>query len=127
MPLSEDEQRILSEIESQLRATDPDLARQVGSTTVYSHALRQVRWGVVAFVVSLVLSVLLLTVNYVFAFGGFLAMVASAVVIERAARRMGRAGINEASQALRSGGIKGYFNNAGQKARERLRKPDDEQ
>ena len=50
MPLSEEEQRILSEIESQLRASDPDLARQVGSTTIYSHALRQLRWGIVGFI-----------------------------------------------------------------------------
>jgi Protein of unknown function (DUF3040) len=126
MPLSEDEQRILSEIESQLRASDPDLARQVGSTTIYSHALRQVRWGVVAFIASLVLSVLLLTVNFVLAFIGFLAMVVSAVVIERAARRMGRAGMNEASNAFKTGGLRSYFNDAGQKARERFRRPEDD-
>jgi len=126
MPLSEDEQRILSEIESQLRASDPDLARQVGSTTIYSHALRQLRWGIVAFIASLVLAILLLTVSWVLAFVGFLAMFGSAVIIERAARRMGRAGMTEASQALRSGGLRSYFNDAGQKARERFRKPDDE-
>src|SRR5262245_13192213 len=113
MPLSEEEQRILSEIESQLRASDPDLARQVGSTTIYSHALRQLRWGVAAFVASLVLTVLLLTVNFVLAFVGFLAAVGSLVVCERAARRMGRAGIGEAGQALRANGIRGYFNDAG--------------
>ena len=126
MPLSEDEQRILSEIESQLRASDPDLARQVGSTTIYTHALRQVRWGIVAFIASLVLSVLLLTVNFVLAFVGFLAMVVSAVVIERAARRMGRAGMNEAGNAFKAGGLRSYFNDAGQKARERFRKPDED-
>ena len=126
MPLSEDEQRILSEIESQLRASDPDLARQVGSTTIYSHALRQVRWGIVAFIASLVLSVLLLTVNFVLAFFGFLAMVVSAVVIERAARRMGRAGMSEASNAFKGGGLRSYFNDAGQKARERFRRPEDD-
>lgn len=126
MPLSEDEQRILSEIESQLRATDPDLARQVGSTTVYTDALRKLRWGVVAFIASLVASVLLLAVNYLLAFVGFLAMVATAVFIERNARRMGRAGINDATQALRSGGLKGYFNNAGRTARERFRREDEQ-
>ena len=126
MPLSEEEQRILSEIESQLRASDPDLARQVSSTTVYSDALRKLRWGVVAFVTALALSVALLTVNYLLAFLGFLAMTSAAVVIERNARRMGRAGINEASRALRTGGLRGYFNSAGQKARDRLRRPDDE-
>ncbi len=126
MPLSEDEQRILSEIENQLRASDPDLARQVGSTTIYTDSLRKLRWGVVAFVASLVLSVALLTVHFALAFVGFLAMVASAVFIERNARRMGRAGINEATNALRGGSLRSYFNNAGDKARERFRRPDDD-
>ena len=126
MPLSEDEQRILSEIENQLRASDPDLARQVGSTTIYSHALRQLRWGVVAFIASLVLTVLLLTVSFVLAFVGFLATVGSAVIIERAARRMGKAGIGDAGQALKANGLKNYFNDAGQRARERFKKPEDD-
>lgn len=126
MPLSEDEQRILSEIENQLRASDPDLARQVGSTTIYSHALRQLRWGVVAFFASLVLTVLLLTVSFMLAFVGFLATVGSVVIIERAVRRMGKAGIGEAGQVLRANGLKNYFNDAGQRARERFRKPEDD-
>jgi hypothetical protein len=126
MPLSEEEQRILSEIESQLRASDPDLARQVGSTTIYSHALRQLRWGVVAFVASFAGTVLLLTVSFLLAFVGFLGMVASALVIVRATRRMGRAGIGDAGQAMRSGGLRGYVNGAGKKARERFKRPEDE-
>ena len=40
VPLSEDEQRILSEIEQQLYESDPALAREVGSTTVYTAAFR---------------------------------------------------------------------------------------
>lgn len=127
MPLSEDEQRILSEIENQLRATDPDLARQVGSTTVYSDSLRKLRWGVLAFVVGLVAAVLLLSVSYLLAFAGFLAMMAAAVFVERNARRLGKAGLNEATQALRGGGLRGYFSDAGQKAREKLRRDDDEE
>lgn len=126
MPLSEEEQRILSEIESQLRATDPDLARQVGSTTIYSHALRQLRWGVVAFVASFAATVLLLTVSFLLAFVGFLGMVASAVLVERAAVRMGRAGIGDAGQAFKAAGLRGYVNGAGRRARERFKRPDDD-
>ena len=126
MPLSEDEQRILGEIEANLRASDPDLAKQVGSTTVYTDSFRKLKWGVVAFVAALVAAILLLSINYLLAFGGFLAMVAAAVFIESNARRMGRAGLNEASNALRSGGLRGYFNKAGTRARDRLRRSDDE-
>lgn len=126
MPLSEDEQRILGEIEANLRASDPDLARQVGSTTVYTESVRRLKWGIVAFVAALVASILLLGVNYLLAFAGFLAVFAAAVFIEANARRLGRAGMNEATQALRGGGLKDYFNNAGSKARDRLRRNDDE-
>jgi len=127
MPLSEDEQRILGEIEANLRASDPDLAHQVGSTTVYSESVRRLKWGAVAFVAALVASILLLGVNYLLAFAGFLAVFAAAVFIESNARKLGRAGMNEATQALRGGGgLKDYFNNAGTKAREKLRKTDEE-
>jgi hypothetical protein len=127
MPLSEDEQRILGEIEANLRASDPDLARQVGSTTVYTESVRRLKWGAVAFVAALVASILLLGVNYLLAFAGFLAVFAAAVFIEANARRLGRAGMNEATQALRGGGgLKDYFNNAGTKARDKLRRNDEE-
>lgn len=127
MPLSEDEQRILGEIEANLRASDPDLARQVGSTTVYTESVRRLKWGAVAFVAALVASILLLGVNYLLAFAGFLAVFAAAIFIEANARRLGRAGMNEATQALRGGGgLKDYFNNAGTKARDKLRRNDEE-
>jgi hypothetical protein len=53
-----------------------------------------------------------------------LAATSRAVFVEANARRLGRAGINEATQALRGGGLKDYFNNAGSKAKDRLRRPD---
>jgi hypothetical protein len=43
VPLSEDEQRILSEIEEQLYESDPALAREVSQTTIYSHAFRNLK------------------------------------------------------------------------------------
>ena len=127
MPLSEDEQRILSEIEANLRASDPDLAHHVGSTTVYTDSLRQLKWAIAAFVVALVVSVLLLTVHFVLAFAGFLAMVGAAIIIERNARRLGKAGMNEATNALRQSGIRTYINDAGQKARDRMRREDEDE
>ena len=101
MPLSE---RKSSESSARSRvscAMTPDLARQVGSTTIYSHALRQLRWGIVGFIAAFALTIFLLTVSVILAFTGFLAMVACAIVVERAARRMGRAGIGEASTPRR--------------------------
>ena len=129
MPLSEDEQRILGEIEQNLRASDPDLARQVGSTTVYTESMRRLKWGVFGFVLALIASVLLLAVSYLAAFAGFLVVFALAIFIEYHARQLGRAGMNEATQALRnngSGSLKDYFNDASTKAKDRLRRPEDE-
>jgi hypothetical protein len=129
MPLSEDEQRILGEIEQNLRASDPDLARQVGSTTVYTESMRRLKWGVFGFILALIASVLLLAVSYLAAFAGFLVVFALAIFIESHARQLGRAGMNEATQALRnngSGSLKDYFNDASTKAKDRLRRPEDE-
>ena len=53
MPLSEDEQRILQEIEQQLYASDPQLARDVSSTTIYRHAGRNLKWAALGFVLGL--------------------------------------------------------------------------
>jgi len=126
MPLSEDEQRILGEIEASLRASDPDLARQVGSTTVYTDSLRRLKWGIVAFVAALAATIFLLTISHIAAFAGFVVMVGTALFVETNARRLGRAGINDATQAMRGGGLKDYFNNASTKARDRMRRPDEE-
>ena len=50
MPLSEEEQRILQEIEANLTATDPGLVQQVSETTLYRHAARAIKWAVLGFV-----------------------------------------------------------------------------
>ena len=61
MPLSEDEQRILQEIEANLTASDPRLVQQVSETTLYRHATRAIKWAVFGFVAGLVLLVFTFT------------------------------------------------------------------
>ena len=61
MPLSEDEQRILREIEENLSATDPKLVQQVSDTTLYRHSARVIKWAVVGFVAGLLLMVFTFT------------------------------------------------------------------
>lgn len=102
MPLSEDEQRILAEIEKNLHESDPRLARQVGETTIYRHALGSLKWSILWFVVGLLVMVATLQVHYLFAFGGFLIMLVSAVGFERNLRMMGKAGIDQFSRAFRA-------------------------
>ena len=58
MPLSEEELKILREIEAQLNASDPQLVDHVSRTTVYRHALRAIRWSMLGFVAGLAVVVL---------------------------------------------------------------------
>ena len=55
MPLSEEEQRILSEIERRFYASDPKTAHQLSTTTLYRHAGRNCKWAAVGFVVAFAL------------------------------------------------------------------------
>ncbi len=102
MPLSENEQNILNEIERQLEESDPRLAREVSETTVYRHALGSMKWIGVAFVVGLAAMVAGLTVHFLLGFLGFLLMLVAGLGFERNLRLMGRAGLNSVSTAFRA-------------------------
>lgn len=119
MPLSENEQRILSEIEAQLYESDPALAREVGSTTVYTHSLRNMKWAVVGFFVGVAVMVVTLSTSFWVSFLGFLIMLGSAVFAERNARRMGKAGIEQVTRSLRGSGLRDYFAESGDRLRRR--------
>ena len=127
MPLSEDEQRILQQIEEQFHASDPDLAGEIGSHSVYVHCLRQLRWAAVLFVVGLVvLMVALATATpFVVSFGGFVVMLVAALWAERALRKMGRAGMAQLSGSLRTGTLRDYFGDTSDRVRSRLRRDDE--
>lgn len=124
MPLSEDEQRILSEIEQQLYESDPALARDIADTTVYTHAARNLKWGVLGFVAGTVMLVLTLATHFLLAFAGFVVMLVSALAIERNARRMGKAGLQQITQSMRAAGLRDAFGNANQRMRDRFRRDD---
>jgi len=106
VPLSEDELRILSEIETHLYESDPELAREVAETTVYTHSFRNIKWAALGLLVGIVLMVWLLSVSYLLSFGGFLVMLVSLLFLERNARRVGRAGLGQMSQSMRSGKLR---------------------
>jgi hypothetical protein len=108
MPLSEEEQRILSEIEANLTATDPALVQQVSETTLNRHAARMIRWAAVGIVAGLVLLVLTLSTTWL-AIGGFLVMLGCSLVIERNARKLGRAGMQNLTSSVRGGALTRFF------------------
>jgi len=122
MPLSDEEQKILREIEAQLNATDPDLVEQVSRTTIYRHASRNIKWAVAGFIAGLALAVLTFADNLLVAFLGFLVMLGCLFVIERNVRTMGRAGIREISGGMKPGGLKGVMSDTSRAWREKFRR-----
>ena len=125
MPLSEDEQRILQEIEREFYANDPAFAREVGSTTIYRHAGRNLKWATLGFVVGIVFLIATLSISAYLAFVGFLIMLACAFFFERNLRKMGKAGWQQWTESMRASGVKDAFGSARTKMRERFRKEDE--
>lgn len=98
MPLSEEEQRILHEIERQLLEQDPAFVRQVSSVTAGRHAARNCKLAVVGFVVGLVFMLATFAVSVVLGAAGFALMFLSAVAFERNVRRLHRGGLTIAPE-----------------------------
>lgn len=127
VPLSEDEQRILSEIEQQFHAHDPDLANDIENHTVYAHYWRFMKWAAAGFLMGVVvLMVALFTESsFVVAFAGFVAMLACALWFERSLRKLGRAGFDQLTQSMRASGLRDSLGSASQRMRDRFRKEDE--
>ncbi len=123
VPLSEDEERILHEIEQQLHATDPQLVREVSSTTLYRHAGRNLKWATLGFIGGLVFMVLTFTTSTVLGVVGFLAMLASAIAFERNLRKMGKAGWRQWTQSVGgANGVRDYFGSTTAKMKDRFKR-----
>lgn len=103
MPLSEEEQRILAQIEANLLASDPDLAHHVGTARIPRDARRRLQLATVGFVAAVVASVLLLSVSFVLAFGAFLVAFAAIVYVQGDIRALSRARISQARSDIKAG------------------------
>ena len=121
MPLSEEEERILSEMEERLIETDPRLVREVSETTVYTGPLRSIKWAVGGFVAGLLLMVTTLSTSPLLAFVGFLVMLGSALRLERNARQVGRTGLRQVTDSGRTASLREAVGGAGGSIRNRMR------
>ncbi|NBW91282.1 MAG: DUF3040 domain-containing protein [Actinobacteria bacterium] len=101
VPLSDDEQKILRQLEEQLH-TDKKFAQAVSSSGLYSHAIRKVRWASLGVIASLAFTVATLQVHFLVAFLGFLGMLACVLVIEHQLRAMSKVGMKDVADTLRS-------------------------
>ncbi len=118
VPLSDEEQRILREIEAHFEREDPKFVRGVTRSSLYQHAGRQLKFAVAGVVVGLLLMVALLGFNIVASLViGFGLAFASSIWGYYAFRRMTRAGIDDFkgrsgwAKNLRSENLKRKFKN----------------
>ena len=121
MPLSEDEQRILAEIEQQFYRDDPQFAHQVREKTLYRHASRNVKWAALGLFASLIFTFFAFRVLWLGVIG-FLLMLMCALFLYQNLRKMGRAGYEEISSRVQARNIslRDIFGRAGRRMRGRF-------
>ncbi len=90
MPLNENEERILREIERRLEDSDPESARRIRSTTLPRYLARNCKWGIVGFLVGLVILLVGFASSWVLGLIGFVVMLAGAITFTQNLRRIGR-------------------------------------
>jgi hypothetical protein len=125
MPLSDEEQKILREIEANLNATDPELGERVSKTTLYRHSARVIRWAALGVLGGLILLIFTFAKNTWAGVLGFGVMLACSLVIERHVRKLGRAGMESLTGGWRQhGGFRTVFGERTRQWRDRFRRDD---
>lgn len=104
VPLSDDEQRILRQIEEQLQS-DQRFAQMASPAGMYRQSAKTVRWALAGAVVGLFVTVIALQFHFLLAFCGFLIMLGCALVIERQLRAIGKVGVQDLAASLRNSRI----------------------
>jgi hypothetical protein len=66
-----------------------------------------------------------LHISFVLAFLGFVVLLVCTLSIVRDLRRMGKAGMSQLSESMRSSGLRNSFGSTGQRMRERFRRDDE--
>jgi hypothetical protein len=106
MPLSDREQQILAQIESQLSSEDPKFARTV-ATAPEPQAKTRLRYAVIGFVLGIVL-LLGIVAHIAWGFAGFALMLFSAVFGGNQLKRLGEDRAGDLGGQLR-GGLNRYM------------------
>ena len=126
MPLSEEEQRVLAEIERQFHESEPDLAHALGSKTVVRDAGGRLRLAVLGMVGGFVLLLVSFAKFPLLGVAGFLLMLSGAIAAERNLRRLGKAGLNAVSSRVRNGAFRQQLADQRRRAQDRFRAPNDD-
>lgn len=125
VPLNEDEERILAEIERQFHATDPDSAKRIGSTTLQRYLARNCKWAAAGFVIGLVILIAAFASSWILGIFGFLIMLASAVVLIQNLHKISRLGLEQVSRSIGSRNLNEAVEDLSRRLRRRLGRDDD--
>ncbi|MHB1535185.1 MAG: DUF3040 domain-containing protein [Acidimicrobiales bacterium] len=120
MPLSEDEQRILHEIEQKFYAHDPESAKRIGSTTLPRYLARNCRWGALIFLLGLAVLLISFASSWILGIFGFVLMLAGAIVFTQNLRRMGQHGWQQLSALMRQRDVPGVIGDTQERLRRRF-------
>jgi Protein of unknown function (DUF3040) len=120
VPLNEDEQRILREIEQRFHADDPDSAKRIGSTTLPGYLARNCKRAALGFLAGLVILLVAFASSWILGVFGFLVMVISAVVLIQNLHRMGRFGIQQIHSSNRRESLGEALEDAARRLRRRF-------
>lgn len=99
MPLSNDEEKILAQIEAGIRKTDPNLAQQVEQTTIYSYSGRKI--ALTVFGIVLLLAIIVFTFSgdfWIVSFVAFGVMVLVGISLVEHIVKIGKAGVDDAKK-----------------------------
>ncbi len=124
MPLSEDEQRILHEIERRFYEHDPEYAKAIESTTLYRSLGRNCKWAALGFLAGLVTLMVSFAGNLVLGAFGFVVMLVSAIFFTQNLRKMGRAGWQQMTEQMRSHSVNDLLGDTRKRLRERFKRDD---
>ena len=120
MPLNENEERILQEIERRFYAHDPDAASRIGSTSLPKYLARNCRWAVLGFIGGLVILLVAFASSWVLGVVGFLVMVVSTVVLIRNIHQIGRFGLQQFGAVMGTHNLSEVIDDAARRLRRRL-------
>jgi hypothetical protein len=120
VPLSEDEQRILQQMEQRFYAQDPQSARRIGSTTLPRYLASNLRRAALGFLFGLAIILASFATSWVLAVFGFAIMLASAVFFTQNFRRMSRHGWEQLSKSVKARNLGGSLEDTRRRLRRRF-------
>jgi hypothetical protein len=122
VPLSEDEQRILHEIERRFYEHDPEYAKSIENTTLYKALGRNCKWAALGFLAGLVILLVSFASNLFFGAFGFAVMLASAIWFTQNLRKMGRAGWQQMTEQMRAHSVNDLLGDTRRRLRDRFKR-----